>query len=74
MINRAIEVARRTSVAFTDHVPDCDVWTLLDGLDGLQHLQVYDGYYVECFLVRHLRESAGFLLLVSDVHRLYTNA
>ena len=67
-VNRAIEVARGTSAAFTDHVPYCDLLTWLDGLDCLEHLQAHDGSCMECFLVRHLRASVGFPLLVSAIH------
>jgi hypothetical protein len=67
-VNRAIQVARRTSAAFTNHVPDCNLWTWLDGLDCLQDLKAYDGSCMECFLIRHCRASAGFPLLVSAMH------
>ena len=67
-VHHAIEVACQTSSIFTDHVPDCNLWTWLDSLDRLQHLQVHDGACLECFLIRHLRRSVGFPLLVSVMH------
>ena len=67
-INRAIEVARRTSRAFTNRIPYCDLWAWLDGLDCLQHLQANDGSCMECFLLYHLPTSVGLHLLVSAVH------
>lgn len=67
-INRAIEVARRTSPAFTDHVPESDFWTWLGGMDCLEELEADDGSCTECFLIRHLRSTVGFPLVVSTMH------
>jgi len=68
LVNRAIKIARRTSAAFTDHVPYPDLLPWLDGLECLEKLQLHDGSCPECFLTRQVRLSGGFPLLVSAMH------
>ena len=73
-VNRAIEVARGTSAVFTDHVPDCDVWTRLDGLDCLRHLQARWVLYGVLFGSTFASIGGLSLAGVCDAYRRYRDA